>query len=397
MMAAFRFTPVPASDAGFSAEVLSELPLYFDSLVANGDHPGAVIIMARGDKLVLGHTIGFDDIETKLPLHPDSIFTLFSMSKPLTAVGMLLLHEEGKWQLDDPVSLYLPEFKGIAKRAGSEATREPTIRELFTHTAGFSFGKTPDEMMRFLQVTDWSSARSLTELIDRYARMPLAYEPGQDWQYSVATDLQAEIVERLTGQRFDLFMKQRVFEPLGMRDTAFALSHEQTRRLVRGHVTDTETGQLRSATAEERRESIFPMGGTSFKSTAMDFARFARMLLNRGSLGEARVLKRESVDLMLSNLLPDDFQETRRGVLHYVVGHGNGYAMNGLVRLDPQRAGRPVGRGTYEWGGAFSSFFWIDPENDVLCVGMMHRQRSRTEMRPPEVVSQEVVYRALQS
>jgi CubicO group peptidase (beta-lactamase class C family) len=192
-------------------------------------------------------------------------------------------------------------------------------------------------------------------------------------------------------------MKQRVFEPLGMRDTAFALSHEQTRRLVRGHFTDTETGQLRGATAEERRESIFPMGGTSFKSTAMDFARFARMLLNRGSLGEARVLKRESVDLMLSNLLPDDFQETRRGVLHYVVGHGNGYAMNGLVCLDPQRAGRPVGRGTYEWGGAFSSFFWIDPENDVLCVGMMHRQRSRTEMRPPEVVSQEVVYRALQS
>jgi CubicO group peptidase (beta-lactamase class C family) len=396
-MATFRFTPVPASDAGFSAEVLSELPLYFDSLVANGDHPGAVILMARGDKLVLGHTTGFDDVETRLPLHPDSIFTLFSMSKPFTAVGMLLLHEEGKWELDDPVSLYLPEFKDIAKLAGSDATREPTIRELFTHTAGFSFGKTPEKIMRFLQVTDWSSARSLTDLIDRYAKMPLTYEPGQDWQYSVATDLQAEIVERLTGQRFDLFLKQRVFEPLGMGDTAFALSHEQTRRLVRGHVTDAETGRLRGATAEERRESIFPMGGTSFKSTAMDFARFARMLLNRGSLGEARVLKPESVDLMLSNLLPDDFLETRRGVLHYVVGHGNGYAMNGLVCLDPQRAGRPVGRGTYEWGGAFSSFFWVDPENDVLCVGMMHRQRSHTEMRPPEVVSQSIVYRALKS
>jgi CubicO group peptidase (beta-lactamase class C family) len=160
-------------------------------------------------------------------------------------------------------------------------------------------------------------------------------------------------------------------------------------------VVDAQTGRLRGATMEERRESIFPMGGTSFKSTAMDYARFARMLLNRGSLGEARVLKLESVDLMLSNLLSEDFLKTRRGILQYVVGHGNGHAMNGLVCVDPERAGRPVGRGTYEWGGAFSTFFWVDPENDLLFVGMMNRQRSRTEMRPPEVIAQDLVYRAL--
>jgi len=391
----FMFKPVPADEAGFSAEPLQALRLYFDALVAGGAFPGVVALLARGDRLVMGHTVGYADIETKTPLHADSIFTLFSMTKPLTAVGMLLLHEERKWNLDDPVSLYLPEFKDVARLPGSGATREPTIRELFTHTAGFSFGKAPEEMMRFLKTTDWSSARSLTELIGRYARLPLGYEPGQDWEYSVATDLQAEIVERLTGERFDLFMKRRVFEPLGMRDTAFALSDEQSRRLVRGHVLDAQTGRLRGATSEERLESIFPMGGTSFKSTALDFARFGRMLLNRGSLGEAQVLKPESVDLMLSNLLSDDFLQTRRGVLHYVVGHGNGHAMNGLVCLDPERAGRPVGRGTYEWGGAFSTFFWVDPQNDLLFVGMMNRQRSRTEMRPPEVIAQEIVYRAL--
>ncbi len=394
-MTEFIFKPVPAGEAGFSAEPLQALQLYFDTLVAGGAFPGVVALLARGDQLVMGHTVGYADIETKDPMHADSIFTLFSMTKPLTAVGMLLLHEEGKWTLDDPVSLYLPEFRDIARLPGSGATREPTIRELFTHTAGFSFGKTPEEMMRFLQTTDWSSARSLTELIGRYARLPLCYEPGQDWEYSVATDLQAEIIERLTGERFDLFMKRRVFEPLGMRDTAFALSDEQSRRLVRGHVTDAQTGRLRGATMEERRESIFPMGGTSFKSTTMDYARFARMLLNRGSLGEARVLKPESVDLMLSNLLSDDFLKTRRGILHYVVGHGNGHAMNGLVCLDPEQAGRPVGRGTYEWGGAFSTFFWVDPANDLLFVCMMNRQRSRTEMRPPEVIAQELVYRAL--
>jgi CubicO group peptidase (beta-lactamase class C family) len=394
-MTEFMFKPVPAGEAGFSAEPLQTLRLYFDTLVAGGAFPGVVALLACGDRLVMSHTAGYADIETKTPLQAESIFTLFSMTKPLTAVGMLLLHEEGKWGLDDPVSLHLPEFRDIARLPGSGATREPTIRELFTHTAGFSFGKTPEEMMRFLQTTDWSSARSLTELIGRYARLPLNYEPGQDWQYSVATDLQAEIVERLTGERFDLFMKRRVFEPLGMRDTAFDLSYEQSRRLVRGHVMDAQTGRLRGATMEERRESIFPMGGTSFKSTAMDYARFARMLLNRGSLGEAHVLKPESVDLMVSNLLSDDFLTTRRGVLHYVVGHGNGHAMNGLVCLYPERAGRPVGRGTYEWGGAFSTFFWIDPENDLLFVGMMNRQRSHTEVRPPEVIAQDLVYRAL--
>jgi CubicO group peptidase (beta-lactamase class C family) len=394
-MVEFMFKPVPADEAGLAAEPLQALRMYFDTLVAGGEFPGVVALLARGDRLAMGHTAGYADIETKTPLHADSIFTLFSMTKPLTAVGMLLLHEEGQWTLDDPVSLHLPEFRDIARLPGSGATREPTIRELFTHTAGFSFGKTPEEMLRFLQSTDWSSARSLTELIGRYARLPLCYEPGEDWEYSVATDLQAEIIERLTGERFDLFMKRRVFEPLGMRDTAFALSDEQSGRLVRGHVTDAQTGRLRGATMEERRESIFPMGGTSFKSTAMDFARFARMLLNRGNLGDAQVLKPESVDLMLSNLLSEEFLKTRRGILHYVVGHGNGHGMNGLVCVDPKRAGRPVGRGTYEWGGAFSTFFWVDPENDLLFVGMMNRQRSRTEMRPPEVIAQELVYRAL--
>ena len=394
-MTQFMFKPVPAGLAGFSPEPLQALRLYFDALVAGEAFPGVVALLARSDQLVMSHTAGYADIETRTPLQADSIFTLFSMTKPLTAVGMLLLYEEGKWKLEDPVSLHLPEFKDIARLPGSGATREPTIRELFTHTAGFSFGKTPEEMMQFLQTTDWSNARSLTELIGRYARLPLSYEPGHDWEYSIATDLQAEIIERLTGERFDLFMKRRVFEPLGMRDTAFDLSYEQTRRLVRGHVIDAQTGRLRGATMEERRESIFPMGGTSFKSTAMDFARFARMLLNRGSLGEVPVLKPESVDLMLSNLLSDDFLMTRRGILHYVVGHGNGHAMNGLVCVDPERAGRPVGRGTYEWGGAFSTFFWLDPAYDLLFVGMMNRQRSRMEMRPPEMIAQEMVYRAL--
>jgi len=396
-MTSFRFTPVTAGEAGFSASVLSELDSYFETLVASGELPGHVLLLARGDKLVHGHITGYADWDTKSPLHPDAIFRLFSMTKPLTAVAMLLLYEEGKWQLDDPVSLYLPEFKNIARLPGSQATREPTIREIFTHTAGFTFGKTRAEMLETMQRIAWHKAGSLTELIGRYANMPLGYEPGTAWEYSGATDLQAEIVERLTGERFDLFLQRRLFEPLGMRDTALSLSHAQTRRLVPGHVFERAIGRLRRAEDEDQMESIFPMGGTSFKSSALDFALFARMLLNRGSLGDVQVLEPETVALMLSDHLADTLLEERYSDAHYVIGQGNGHGLNGLVCTDPRRAGRPVGKGTYEWGGAFGTWFWVDPEYDLLCVGMTHRRRVSTDMRPLEVVAQEMVYRALRS
>lgn len=396
-MPTFSFTPRPASEAGFAPAVLAELAAYADVRTAMGDLPGTVMLLARGDDLVFFDTAGYADVALRTPLHSDAIFTLYSMTKPLTAAGILLLYDEGRWQLDDPVERYLPEFADIAQLPGSGATRGPTMRELFTHTAGFSFGRTPEEVMETVRRIGWSNARSLTELIGRYAEMPLAYQPGEDWQYSVATDLQAEIVERLTGERFDLFMQRRLFDPLGMVDTAFQLDHEQARRLVTGHIRVPETKSLRAATDAERLESTFPMGGTSFKSTAMDYARFARMLLKRGTLGDTRVLSSEAVELMLTNQLSEEFLQTPRGVQHYQLGNGNGHALNGLVCVDPARAGRPVGRGTYEWGGAFGTWFWVDPEHDILFVGMTHVQREQGNLRPIDVISQELVYRALQS
>lgn len=395
--APFKFVSVPPHKAGFSPEVLAELNLYFDTLVANGELPGHAMLLARGDNLIHASVTGYADALEKRPLAGDDIFALYSMSKPLAAVAMLLLHEEGKWQLDDPVAQYLPEFAGIETLPGSHATRGPTIRETFTHSAGFSFGKTLEEMTANLAKMNWVDAQSLSAAIGRYATVPLGYEPGTSWEYSVATDLQAEIVQRLSGERFDLFLQSRVFEPLGMKDTRFVLDYDQMRRLVRGHVFEERIGRLRAAAAAEQHESIFPMGGTSFKSTLGDFARFARMLLNRGQLGDIRVLRPESVELMLANHLPAQILETPRSVLHYTIGKGNGYGMNGLVCLDPADAGRPVGKGTYEWGGAFGTWFWIDPENDILCVGMSNRARIATETQPPEIVAQEVVYRALRT
>lgn len=394
-MPPYQFASASPGEAGFSASVLAELDAHFDTMVANGELPGQVMLLARGDRLVHAHVTGFADCRDKRPLDADAIFTLFSMSKPLAAIAMLLLHEEGRWRFDDPVADYLPEFAGIETLPGSKAGRGPTIRELFTHSAGFSFGKTIEEMTAKLEMLAWHDARSLTQQVGRYASMPLDYEPGTAWEYSVATDLQAEIVERLSGERFDLFLQKRVFDPLGMADTGFVLDYDQSRRLVCGHVLDPETGRLRAATQAERMESIFPMGGTSFKSTTGDYARLARMLLNRGSLGGVQILKPESVDLMLTNHLPEALLDQRFAILHYVIGDGNGHGMNGMVCLDPARAGRPVGKGTYEWGGAFGCWFWIDPEHDILCIGMVNRKRIMTDMRPPEIVAQEFVYRAL--
>lgn len=392
----FQFSAATPREAGLAGAGLAELDAYLETLVASGRLPGHILFVARGDRLFHARATGFAAWQDKTPLAPDTIFPLFSMSKPFAAVAMLLLYEEGLWRFDDPVARHLPEFADIAGLPGSRASRGPTIGETFVHTAGFSFGRSHEEMLATMDRYGWPTAASLDQLIGRYARLPLACEPGTSWEYSAATDLQAAIVERLSGERIDLFLKRRLFEPLGMDDTGFALSDAQARRLAPLHVFDATSGRLRPAESEDRLDAIFPSGGTSFKSTALDYARFARMLLNGGSLGEVRILQPETVRLMLSNHLPDALLEQRFTDGHYVIGQGNGHALNALVCLDPVRAGRPVGAGTYEWSGAFGCFFWIDPTHDMLCVGMTHCRRYASEKRPPEVVAQELIYRALQ-
>jgi CubicO group peptidase (beta-lactamase class C family) len=395
----FRFTPCSASEAGFAIEPLLELRTFLAAAVGNGNLPGAAILLARGDKLVLHEALGCADIGARVPLQTDSLFRIYSMTKPLTAVGMLLLYEEGRWSLDDPVSKYLPEFRDFASQPGSRASREPTVGETFTHTGGLSFGNMtdPEHVARVIARLDVENTRSLTEMVGIYASFPPQYEPGTRWEYSVGMDLQASIIERLTGQRFDRFMEQRVLRPLGMHDTGFVLSDEQRARLVPGYVMDAVTRRLRPGTAREIQDYLFPQGGTSFRSTATDFARFARMLLNRGRLGNAAILRPESVEMMLGNRLPDAVMKQKASAIHYEVGGGNGFGMNGRVCVDPAAAGRPVGKGTYEWAGAFGTWFWADPQHDILFVGMTHRLLPYPEMRPLSVVSQDLVYRALRA
>lgn len=392
----FEFAPCIASEAGFSSEPLQELRLFFNAVVGNGNLPGVVILLARGDRIVMHEAFGHSHVESARPLRTDALFRLYSMTKPLTAVAMLLLHEEGKWRFDDPLSAHLPEFRDFAK-TGSRASREPVLRELFTHSSGHGLGGTMDEIMATVAELDILDAKSLPDLIGRYSRVPAQYEPGARWAYSFAMDLQAAIVERITGLRFDRFVEKRIFAPLSMHDTGFALSDAQNARLVPGYAMDGETRRLRPGNVLEMQETIFPLGGSSFRSTAIDYARFARMLLNRGTLGDTRILEPESVDLMFTNMLPDDLLRNSYNALHYYVGGGNGFSMNGRLCIDPAAAGRPVGKGTYEWAGAHGTWFWADPENDIVFVGMTHRAMPHPEIKPLSLVAQDLVYRALAS
>lgn len=368
--------------------------MFLRAAVGNGNLPGAVILLARGDRIVLHEAFDYCHLQSARPLGTDALFRLYSMTKPLTAVAMLLLHEEGKWNFDDPLSAHLPEFRDFAK-AGSLASRQPVLRELFTHSSGHGFGETMDEIMATVAELDMLNAKSLDDLIGKYARLPARYEPGTRWEYSIAMDLQAAIVERITGLRFDRFMEQRVFAPLGMRDTGFTRSDAQAARLVPGYAMDAETHRLRPGNTLEMQETIFPLGGSSFHSTAIDYARFARMLLGRGSLDDARILAPESVDLMFTNMLPDELLGNRYHALHYSVGGGNGFGMNGRLCIDPAAAGRPVGKGTYDWAGAHGTWFWADPEHDIIFVGMTHRAMPHPEIKPLSLVAEDLVYRAL--
>lgn len=189
-MGAFEFTPVTASAAGFSIQPLEELRLFIRTAVGNGNLPGAVIMLARGDRVVMHEAFGYSHIENASPLKTDALFRLYSMTKPLTAVAMLLLYEEGKWSFDDPISLHLSEFANFAK-PGSKATREPVLRELFTHTSGHGFGRTLEEIMPRVIELDILNAKSLTDLVGKYATVPAMYDPGTSWEYSFGMDLQA--------------------------------------------------------------------------------------------------------------------------------------------------------------------------------------------------------------
>jgi CubicO group peptidase (beta-lactamase class C family) len=322
---------------------------------------------------------------------------------------MMILYEQGKWQPSDPIAKYIPEFAHLKVYKGTDADgnmilvdpdHAPTMRELMSHTAGFTygfFGDTPvDKMYRDANLL---ASKNLQDFVEKLARIPLLYQPGQGWTYSMSMDIEGYIVEKLSGQSLPDFVSDHIFKPLGMRDAGFYVPADKRDRFVTLYRTGPN-GELMADPSASRRSGNYdvqppmPSGGGGMVSTAEDYYRFATMLLNRGELDGKRILAPASVNLMMSNHVPVELLTGKFGIGNASMRPGFGYGYNGAVEFDPAQANLPDGEGTYQWDGAAGTWFWVDPTNDVVFVGMI--QRMLGPASPPlEYGSRQVVYGAL--
>jgi CubicO group peptidase (beta-lactamase class C family) len=385
-------------DVGLSAEGLARVDQALADLIAAGELAGASLLVARRGKVVHRALLGLKDIARGEPLARDTIFRIYSMTKPVTAVAMMLLWDEGLWAPDDPIAKHLPEFADVKGPDGGAPAHAPTMRELMTHTAGFGYGFDPRDPTdaAYIAAGVWQ-AQDLADMMRRLASAPLAYEPGTRWRYSISMDIEGAVIERLSGQSLPDFMRERIFRPLGMADTDFFVPAQKMARLAtlyrrskgRGLVEAEQMLFDRDAT---RIPKIAGGGGGLF-STIDDYARFAQMLLGKGELGGVRILSPDAVATMTANQISEELMAGGFGVGHQPIRPGFGYGFNGAVFTDPALADSKVGRGTYQWDGAAGTWFWVDPENDLVFVGMIQRLDERSP--PCQRLTQALVAEAL--
>jgi CubicO group peptidase (beta-lactamase class C family) len=366
-----------AERAGMSSERLKSMAPSMQSVVDQGKVSGVVTLVARHGKVVQFDAVGKQDIEANKPMATDSIFRIYSMSKPITGVAMMILFEQGKWQLNDPVAKFIPEFKDLKVHTGTGPDGKPnlqsqshpmTMKELMSHTAGFTYGVFSNSPVDVLQreADVMNDDITLAEMIRRVAKLPLNSQPGAQWQYSISVDIQGYIVEKISGMPFDQFLAKHIFQPLKMVDTGFYVPAEKLSRFAQVYNTDAQ-GKLKVENGGFNRDysknpALFS-GGGGLVSTAADYFRFCQMLLNGGALGGVRILSPLTVELMRTNAIGDK-----------AVGLGGAGVKFGLdfaIYTDPVAAGGYYGEGTYWWGGAAGTWFWIDPVRDLIVIGMI--------------------------
>jgi CubicO group peptidase (beta-lactamase class C family) len=362
---------------GMSTARLARLSDGMQALVEQGRIAGAVTMVSRHGKVVEFAATGKRDIAADAPMKKDSIFRIYSMSKPITGVAMMMLFEEGKWQLDDPVAKYVPEFANLKvygeDSQGNVALKDQvhpvTMRQLMSHSGGFTYGlfsNTPvDKLMRAADVLNIDN--TLDELVKRVATLPLVTQPGTEWHYSVSVDIQGYIVQKLSGMPFEEYLQQKIFKPLNMVDTAFYVPRDKLDRFAEFYDYD-KSGKLQvlhgGLNHDFAAKPALSSGGGGLVSTATDYMRFCQMLLNGGQLDGVRLLSPRTVELMRSNVLPASTQ---------ILVPGAGFGLDFAVYNDPVAAGGYYGMGTYWWGGAAGTWFWIDPVNDLIVVGMIQQ------------------------
>lgn len=375
---------------GFSTAGLDALQAEFRALVDQKKLAGVTTLVARHGKVVHMDTYGAANAATGDALKPDSIFRIASMTKPITGVAMMQLWEQGKWKLSDPVSKFIPEFANLKVKGANGAlvaqNTPMTMAQLMSHSAGFGVSAVYNDAG--LGATD------LQGMVDKLAKLPLETQPGTVWDYGPVVNIQGYIVEKLSGQSLDVYFDEHIFKPLGMVDTGFWMPEEKAGRVVAIHTY--EAGVIKGP-AENRVTTTKPSflaGSGGLMSTAEDYWRFAQAIGNGGELSGKRILKADTVKLMRTNVLPPSAKVDLYGPSQ----EGIGFGMDFAIVMDPQKAGTPQGLNTFYWGGAFGTWFWIDPTNDLVFVGMIQNLNGSTPTggTPPlRAISPRLTYGAL--
>ena len=396
----------PPESVGFSSERLERLKAATHQIVDAGELSGMVTLVTRHGKLVYSDVYGVQDIASKKPMTADTIFRIYSMTKPITGVAMMMLYEEGKWLPDDPLSRHIPEFANLKVFAGLDAQGQPileapahppTVGELLTHSAGFTYGTFGDAPVdKMVRESNPLGAGSLKEMIERLSKLPLAYQPGTKWLYSLSVDIQGYLVEKLSGKPFPEFVRERIFTPLGMKDTAFNVPRDKLPRLATVYLAAMKNGKLDPQPHAPNLTQVpgLPSGGGGLYSTAGDYLRFAQMLANGGVLDDVRILSPATLNVMRSNHLAPNLRTGEFGIGMQRIRAGFGFGYDVAVYDDPALIGVPVGKGTYLWDGAAGTFFWVDPTNDVVFIGMIQR-RGGPGVPQVQLMSRPVTYQAL--
>jgi len=380
-------------DVGLSSERLARVNAWAQRLVDDGKLAGITTMVLRHDKLVHFNVCGLADIKRERRMAPDTIFRFYSMTKPLTSTAIMMLYEEGHFQLDDPITRFLPCFKDMRVCTGGmrgkmetvPAERDITYRDLLSHTSGLTYGfmeATPvDAQYRERGIDFQSPDKTLGEMVETVAGIPLLAQPGTAWNYSVATDVLGHLVAVISGKPFDVFLRERITGPLGMTDTAFHVPPDKVSRFAANYARGAD-GKL--MLLDDPASSAFTQtgricsGGGGSVSTAGDYMRFCRMMLRKGELDGVRLLGRKTVELMSSNHLGGDMAamgQARFSESSYV---GIGFGLGFSVMLDPAKAQILGTPGEYAWGGAASTAFWIDPGEDMAVIMLTQLMPSST-------------------
>ncbi len=374
---------------GMSTKRLKRIDQMAEEYIKAGRYSGMVTMVARKGKVVHLNATGNTHAGGDKPMKTDTLFRIYSMTKPITAVAAMMLYEQGKFRMDDPVYFYLPEFKEQKVLVNGEEVEPKSpmlMRQLFTHTAGLTYGFTPDNPVDLAyNEQNLLNAKSLDEFVKKVSKLPLRFEPGTRYHYSVATDILGAVIERISGQTLDKYFQQRIFNPLGMNDTFFNIPSEKLSRLAGDHGWDAKNNRVFVVPADRQRDfsnnGMFS-GGGGLVSTISDYMRFSQMVLNGGQYNGVRLLSPTTIEYMTLNHLPAAARAQGRGQYPSLdLYSGQSMALGYGVVTAPAMMPAISSKGEISWSGAAGTQFWIDPKEEMIAIALVQLYQAPWPLR----------------